>query len=83
MHTEEQMTELVQQMMSAAKIQAGEVARIAIDAAARGDLYILPHRDGRVLWRLKRYFPVAFHKLMPKLLALRTRRLPGAKGSAS
>lgn len=83
MHAEEQMADVVRQMMSAATIQAGEVARIALDGAARGDLYILPHRDGRILWRLKRWFPVGFYKLMPKLMALRTRRAAKAKVSAS
>lgn len=75
MHVDPKMTELVKKMMSASKIQADEVASIALDRAMRGDLYILPHRDGRILWRLKRWFPGGFYKLTPKLMALRARRM--------
>jgi NAD(P)-dependent dehydrogenase (short-subunit alcohol dehydrogenase family) len=62
-----------QQRMAGAKIQADGVARIALDGVARGALYVLPHPDGRWLWRLKRTMPRAFHALTPKLLALRSR----------
>ncbi len=66
---------VLERMMASAKIQAPDVARIALDEAQRGSLYILPHRDGRVMWRLKRFSPSLFHRLTPKLLALRARRL--------
>jgi NAD(P)-dependent dehydrogenase (short-subunit alcohol dehydrogenase family) len=64
---------LVQQLMAGAKIQADGVARIALDGVARDALYVLPHPDGRWLWRLKRTMPRTFLALTPKLLALRTR----------
>ncbi len=61
-------------LMSSAKIQADDVARIALDAVARDRLYVLPHRDGRMMWRLERHFPTAFYRLIPRLLRLRARR---------
>ena len=66
--------ELVQQLMAGARIQADGVARRAIDGVARGALYILPHPDGRWLWRTKRLVPARFHGFTPKVLALRARR---------
>ena len=65
--------ELVNQLMARAKIQAEGVARIALDAVERGALYVLPHPDGRWLWRVKRMAPRLFHTLTPKLLQLRAR----------
>lgn len=64
---------LVQNLMAGAKIQADGVARLALDGVARDALYVLPHPDGRWLWRIKRMIPRAFHALTPKLLALRSR----------
>lgn len=76
---EEETLDIVRQLMARARVQADDVARIALDAAARGDLYILPHRDGRWLWRLKRLHPAGFQRLLTKLLAWRAARRPGAK----
>jgi len=39
---------------------AEEVARAALEAVERGDLYSLPMANGRWLWRLKRAVPRAF-----------------------
>ena len=66
--------ELANTLMAGAKIQADGVARRAIDAVEHGQLYVLPHSDGRWIWRLKRLAPRAFHALTPKLLALRAGR---------
>jgi NAD(P)-dependent dehydrogenase (short-subunit alcohol dehydrogenase family) len=51
----------VDRLMERASVQADGVAKAAIDAVARGDLYALPHRDGRWLWRLKRTAPGFFY----------------------
>ena len=67
------------QLMAAAKFQANAVARLALDGVARGDLYILPHADGRWLWRLKRLHPAGFNRLAAKLLAWRTTRAGPAR----
>ena len=69
--------DLVNTLMAAAKIQADGVARAALDAVERGQLYVLPHTDGRWLWKLKRLSPRTFHTLTPKLLALRAGRRAG------
>lgn len=74
MSTETAMTDMVQRLMTRSPVQADGVARLAIDGVARGDLHIVPHRDGRWLWRIKRIFPSRFHRAAPKLLALRARR---------
>jgi len=68
------MLNVVRNLMSAAKIQADDVARIAIDAVQRDQLYVLPHRDGRMMWRFKRLFPAAFHRITPRLLRWRAQR---------
>jgi NADP-dependent 3-hydroxy acid dehydrogenase YdfG len=39
-----------------------EAARAILAAAARGDLYIVWPREYRLVWRLKRYFPLWFLK---------------------
>ena len=67
------MREVARGLMSGARIQADQVARIALDGVARNALHVLPHPDGRWLWRLKRLFPRGFHALTPRVLALRTR----------
>lgn len=50
--------------MSESKIQAPEVARFALDALAKNQLYALPMVDGRVLWRLKRLVPSRFPSIL-------------------
>jgi len=65
---------VVDKLMASAKLQADDVARLALDAVERDRLYALPHRDGRVLWRIKRLAPGVFHRLIPRLMAMRARR---------
>lgn len=56
-----------QKAMDRARMQAPEVARHALDTAAAGRLYALPHPDGAWLWRLKRLNPEAFYtRMMPR-----------------
>lgn len=60
----------VHKMMDRARMQAPEVARFALDAAAADELYALPHADGTWMWRLKRLVPERFYqKLVPRNLA--------------
>ena len=59
--------------MAKAKIQADDVARIALDAAAHNELYALPHADGRWMWRMKRWAPNQFVAVTAKLVSKLTR----------
>jgi NAD(P)-dependent dehydrogenase (short-subunit alcohol dehydrogenase family) len=43
---------------------ADEVAAAALRAVARGRLYCLPMREGRIVWRLKRLMPERFARLV-------------------
>jgi NAD(P)-dependent dehydrogenase (short-subunit alcohol dehydrogenase family) len=75
----ERLLHVIQTMMSAAKISAEDVARIALDGADAGLLHVIPQSDGRWFWRMKRFSPGRFHALVPKLFAWRTRRAMEAR----
>ncbi|EYF02970.1 oxidoreductase, short chain dehydrogenase/reductase family [Chondromyces apiculatus DSM 436] len=61
--------EAVERMMARSKVQADGVAQFAIKAVDRGDLYALPHADGRVAWHLKRSAPQAFYDwIVPRVM---------------
>ncbi|MCA1662685.1 MAG: SDR family NAD(P)-dependent oxidoreductase [Myxococcales bacterium] len=60
---------LVEKLMARSKIQARDVARLALDAAARNELYALPHADGRWMWRLKRWAPDSYATLTAKVVS--------------
>ena len=65
----------IDKLMDRARIQAPDVARIALAAADHGDLYALPHADGRWMWRAKRLAPGVFQKtLVPRFIAAGERR---------
>jgi len=63
----------IERMMSKAKIQADDVARLALEAAAANQLYALPHADGRWMWRLKRWAPDQFVSVTAKIASRLTR----------
>ncbi|MFO0601865.1 MAG: SDR family NAD(P)-dependent oxidoreductase [Polyangiales bacterium] len=48
---------MVAKLMAKSPVTAEDVARIALDAAARGQLHVLPHVEGRWLWRMRRLAP--------------------------
>ena len=58
---------IAEKRMDQSKIQADDVARIALDAAGAGKLYALPQADGRWMWRVKRFAPQMFHKQAAKV----------------
>ena len=64
---------LIEKLMARSKIQADDVARLALDAAARNELYALPHADGRWMWRLKRAGAVSFASMSAKIVSRLTR----------
>jgi NAD(P)-dependent dehydrogenase (short-subunit alcohol dehydrogenase family) len=60
--------ERIEQLMARATIQADGVARAALQAIDAGQLYAVPHPDGRWFWRLKRASPELFYaKVLPEL----------------
>ncbi len=59
----DQEKKLARGMMKRSKIQAGDVAKIAVDQALAGKSTIVPMNDGRWLWRLKRATPEGFPRL--------------------
>jgi hypothetical protein len=61
----------MEKIMLRAKIQAPDVARIALDGCDRGELYVLPHEDGRVAWRLKRLAPESYARaIVPRFASM-------------
>jgi NAD(P)-dependent dehydrogenase (short-subunit alcohol dehydrogenase family) len=70
--------EEVEKLMSRTQVQAPEVARAALDAADAGQLYALPHADGRWMWRMKRLMPETFQStIVPRVVKLGRRRARG------
>ncbi len=59
--------EMVEKLMARSKVQADDVARIALDCCAHDELYALPHADGRWMWRLKRWAPDRFASLSARV----------------
>lgn len=64
--TDEQGRAAIRRVMERSKVQAPDVARCALDAVARGELYCLPMRDGRVSWLLKRAIPGSFYSFLSR-----------------
>lgn len=62
-------TKLAKKLMERSKVQAPDVARIALEDLTRGKVYSVPMRDGRAMWRLKRAAPEAFYDLLAKSTA--------------
>ena len=53
--------------MQTSKYTAGDVARDALNCAARGDVYIVLPKSARALWRMKRWMPNRFLRQITKL----------------
>ncbi len=58
---------VVERLMARSRIDANDVARIALDAVKREKLYVLPHAEGRVLWALERMMPAVVHRSSGKI----------------
>ncbi len=54
----------IEKVMERTKVQAPEVATMALDAVERGELYSVPHASGRWFWRLKRAMPAGYFRLV-------------------
>lgn len=62
----ERQAKITRKLMEKSKLQAPDVARLALEGLARGDLHIVPMLDGRAFWRLKRLGPRRFQEWMGK-----------------
>ena len=60
---------------------ADQVAAAALRAVARGDLYCLPMREARLMWRVKRLMPLRFHKTMASARLQRMARERARRGA--
>jgi NAD(P)-dependent dehydrogenase (short-subunit alcohol dehydrogenase family) len=72
-----------QAMLERQKLSAADVARLALDGAARGKLHVVPQADAKFLWRLKRLLPQGFHGLMHKAMARDQKKAQAAKTGGS
>lgn len=66
---------MAEKMMAKSKWSAEDVARMTLDDAAAGQLYVLPHAEGRLLWWVKRSAPQAFHSGAATMLAKLQKRM--------
>jgi short-subunit dehydrogenase len=64
----------VLKMMASGKLSAADVARIALEGVEKNELYVLPHADGRWLWRLKRSLPERFPQLASRAMRAQAKR---------
>lgn len=63
--------DLAEKLMERSALTAEDVAELALVGAERGTLYVVPHADGRWMWRTKRAIPELFHrKLGPSVMKL-------------
>ena len=62
--TDDSMRGFVEKLMTRSKVQAPEVAHIALDAVEHRELFAVPHADGRWLWRVKRALPTSYFRLV-------------------
>ncbi len=76
---DEEMKKIVEKMMDRSKLQAPDVARIALEAVHQGRLYAVPMRDGRMFWWLKRALPQRYAQLASKLTRERFKRRFGKR----
>lgn len=66
---------VIDELLAAGKLSADDVARIAIEACDKNDLYIAPHADGRWMWRMKRLAPESFYNYFPRIARWQLERI--------
>ncbi|MEM6959593.1 MAG: SDR family NAD(P)-dependent oxidoreductase [Myxococcota bacterium] len=66
-------SKMARSRMKRSKVQAPDVARIALDDLVAGKVYSVPMTDGRVLWALKRAAPEHFYGLLNRAAKWATR----------
>lgn len=61
-----EMKKVVDKLLASSNIAAEDVANDIFNAVQNKTFYVLPHREGRTLWRIKRYLPSLFKTLVSK-----------------
>lgn len=69
------------ELFAASRQSAGDIAKACLSAVERGQLYVLPSLEGRLLWRFKRLLPRAFTWTAPYGLRLRARFAKSSEAS--
>jgi NAD(P)-dependent dehydrogenase (short-subunit alcohol dehydrogenase family) len=62
----ERQLNLAQAFFDRSSVTAEDVARAALDGAEKGHLYVIPQKDGKMVWRVKRLFPNYYLKQVTK-----------------
>lgn len=71
--------ETVEDVMKKTSVQAEGVAKRALAACERGDLYIFPHREAKAIAAIKRTLPETFLRKLGPMVAARTRKASAAR----
>lgn len=60
------MTEIVDKLLSSDELTADDVAQSILRAVSKQQFMLIPHRSGRIAWRIKRLAPWLFLRTMKK-----------------
>ncbi len=65
--TNQELQDTTERLVTGADWSAEDIADRALDGLERGDLYIIPQADGRMMWRVKRLFGQNFQDMIAKV----------------
>ena len=68
------MKHMAAKLMEKSPIDAADVARYTVEQAERGRFLLLPHKDTRIRWWLKRWMPGVYFRQVMKYVAANARR---------
>jgi NAD(P)-dependent dehydrogenase (short-subunit alcohol dehydrogenase family) len=71
--TDAPLKHIAAKLMETSPINAADVARYTVEQSERGRFLLLPHRDTRSRWWLKRWFPALYFKELLRYVAKNTR----------
>ena len=75
--SDEKMRGVVEKLMDKSKVDANGVARLALEASDKKQLFVIPQADGRWLWRAKRSAPGVFYRGMGAIYRKRFAKTEG------
>lgn len=76
------MEQTVRKLLAGGKLSAEQVADYIVRHADKGQFLILPHREGRWLWRLKKFVPYIYNRELGKAGRMLRRKLEKADQTA-